>query len=82
MSSYRRLPLIEESYITSVYLIIEGGNGVLARCEPKTYTNVKTVRLAGFTMASSERFFRHSPKKNHRERVEELYDLIKKKRKP
>lgn len=60
--------LIEESYITSVYLIKEGGNGV--RCEPKTYTDVKIVRLAGCTMAESERFFRHSPKKNHREKVE------------
>lgn len=71
MSSYRRLPLTEESYITSVYLIIEGGNGV--PCEPKPSIQMfKIVRLAGCTIGSGERavFFRHSPKKNHRAKVE------------
>jgi len=47
--------LLQKSYITSVYLIIEGGNSV--PCEPKTYTNVQIVSLAGCTMAKSETVF-------------------------
>lgn len=47
--------------------------------EPKTYTDVKTVRLAGCTMAEHRAVFQPlSPKKNHRAgELKKLYDLEK-----